>query len=80
MNLFDKQIQIIEYVKKYLKKAENENIITSLSGFCYFPIWSETPGHAKIKFWLNGWLFSFKFLFILLKNILAIASHSKYLV
>ena len=59
MNLFDKQIQIIEYVKKYLKKAENENIITSLSGFCYFPIWSETPGHAKIKFWLNGWLFSF---------------------
>jgi len=80
MNLFDKQIQIIEYVKKYLKKVDNENIITSLSGFCYFPIWSETPGHAKIKFWLNGWLFSFKFLFILLKNILAIASNSKYFV
>ena len=80
MNLFDKQIQIIEYVKKYLKKAENENIITSLSGFCYFPIWSETPGHAKIKFWLNGWLFSFKFLFILLKNILAIASNAKYFI
>ena len=80
MNLFDKQIQIIEYVKNYLKKVENENIITSLSGFCYFPIWSETPGHAKIKFWLNGWLFSFKFLFILLKNILAIASNAKYFI
>ena len=79
MNLFDKQIQIIEYVKDYLKKVENENIITSLSGFCYFPIWSETPGHAKIKFWLNGWSFSFRFLFILLKNILAIASHAKYI-
>ena len=80
MNLFDKQIQIIEYVKDYLKKAESENIITPLSGFCYFPIWSETPGHAKIKLWLKGWLFSFKFLFILLKNILAIASNSKYFV
>jgi hypothetical protein len=80
MDLFDKQIQIIEYVKKCLKKADNENIITPLSGFCYFPIWSETPGHAKIKFWLNGWSFSLKFLFILLKNILAIASNSKYFV
>ena len=80
MDLFDKQIKIIEYVKKYLKKIDNENIITPLSGFCYFPIWSETPGHAKIKFWLNGWLFSLKFLFILLKNILAIASNSKYFV
>ena len=80
MNLFDKQIQIIEYVKNYLKKVENENIITSLSGFCYFPIWSETPGHAKIKFWLNGWSFSFRFLFILLKNILAIASNAKYFI
>ncbi len=80
MDLFDKQIQIIEYVKKYLKKVDNGNIITPLSGFCYFPIWSETPGHAKIKFWLNGWSFSLKFLFILLKNILAIASNSKYFV
>ena len=80
MNLFNKQIQIIEYVKNYLKKVENENIITSLSGFCYFPIWSETPGHAKIKFWLNGWSFSFRFLFILLKNILAIASNAKYFI
>ena len=80
MNLFDKQIKIIEYVKNYLKKVENENIITSLSGFCYFPIWSETPGHAKIKFWLNGWSFSFRFLFILLKNILAIASNAKYFI
>ena len=80
MNLFDKQIEIIEYVKNYLKKVENENIIASLSGFCYFPIWSETPGHAKIKFWLNGWSFSFRFLFILLKNILAIASNAKYFI
>ena len=76
MILANKQIEIIDYVKEYLKKIEKKNIITSLSGMSYFPTWSETPGYAKIKFWLNGWLFSFKFLFILLKNILAIASNS----
>ena len=53
MDLSDKQIQIIEYVKNYLNKIENKNIITSLSGFCYFAIWTKTPGYAKIKFWLK---------------------------
>ena len=78
MNLGDRQIEIITYVKDYLKKIEKEKIATSLSGLCYFPVWSETPGHAKLKLWINGKLYLFKFFYIFLKNILAIASHSKY--
>ena len=74
----DKQIEIINYVKEYLKKMEKSNIITSLSSYCYFPMWSETPGHAKIKFWMHGKIYLFQFLYIILKNIISIAAHSKY--
>ena len=74
----NKQIEIINYVKEYLKKMEKSNIITSLSSYCYFPMWSETPGHAKIKFWMHGKIYLFQFLYIILKNIISIAAHSKY--
>ena len=46
----NKQIEIINYVKEYLKKMEKSNVITSLSSYCYFPMWSMTPGYAQIKF------------------------------
>ena len=78
MQIGDKQIQLINYVKFFLKSFESSDIKPSLSSFCYFLSYDETPGYAKLKFWLNGWLFSLKFCFIILKNILAIASHAKY--
>jgi hypothetical protein len=74
----NQQIEIINYVKVYLKKMEKSNVITALSSFCYFPIWSETPGNGKIKLWLHGKFHLVKFLFIILKNIISIAAHSKY--
>jgi hypothetical protein len=74
----DQQIEIINYAKAYLKKMEKNNVITALSSLCYFPTWSETPGNGKIKLWLNGKFHLFKFLFIILKNIISIAAHSKY--
>lgn len=74
----DKQIEIINYVKEYLKKMEKSNVITTLSSYCYFPMWSETPGYAKIKFWIYGKLYLFQFIYIILKNIISIAAHSKY--
>jgi len=79
MNIGDKQIQLINQIKIFLKSFKFSNIKPSLSGFCYFLAFDETLGHAKLKFWREGWLFSFKFCYIILKNILAIASHAKYI-
>jgi len=78
MGIGDKQIQLINYVKFFFKNFKSSNIKPSLSGHCYFASHDETPGYAKLKFWRNGWFFSLKFCIIILKNILAIASHAKY--
>ena len=69
MNVGEKQIQLINYVKNFLKNLESSNIKTSLSSFCYLTPWAETPGYARLKFWLHGWKYSFKYCLILFKNI-----------
>jgi len=79
MSIGDKQIQLINCVKNFLKSLESSNIDSSLSCFCYFTSWAETPGYAKLKYWLNGRFFVFKFCVILLKQIFTIASHTKYI-
>ena len=61
MNIGDKQIQLIDYVKFFLKSFESSSIKPSLSSFCYFLSYDESPGYAKLKVWLNGWFFSPKF-------------------
>ena len=80
MDIGEKQIQLINYVKFFLKNLESSNIKTSLSSFCYLTPWAETPGYARLKFWLHGWKYSFKYCLILFKNIFSIAAHSSYLV
>ena len=78
MNVGDKQIQLIDYVKNFLKSLETSNIKTYLSSICYFTTWAQSPGYAKLKLSLNGWTYSLKFLAILIKNCLTIASHANY--
>ena len=78
MSIGDKQIQIIDKVKNFLKNSKSANIDPSLSGLCYFASWAETPGYARLKLQADGLFFMFKFCIILLKNILAIASHTRY--
>ena len=78
MSISDQQIQIINNVKNFLKSLKSSNIDFSLSSFCYFTSWAETPGYARLKLQANGWFFIIKFCTIILKNIFAIASHTKY--
>ena len=79
MEVGDKQIQLINSVKNFLKNLESSNIKSSLSGICYFTAFGETPGYAKLKYWLNGWFSSLKFCTILLKDILTIAKYVEYI-
>ena len=78
MTIGDKQIQIINNAKNFLKNLISYNIDSSLSSFCYFTSWAETPGYARLKLQAEGWFFIIKFCSILLKNIFAIAAHTKY--
>ena len=78
MNIGDKQIELIDRAKKYLEKLKSSNINISMSSLCYFATWAETPGCARLKLWHNGAFFLFKYCYLLLKNILAIALHAKY--
>jgi len=79
MSIGDRQIKIINNAKFFLKNLKSSKIDSSLSGLCYFNSWAETPGYARLKFQADGWSFIFKFFIIFLKNILAIASHTKYI-
>ena len=79
MNIGRKQILLIGRVKNFLKELENSTVDSSLSSFCYFTPWAETPGYAKLKYWVNGWFYSINFFVMLLKNILGIASHANYI-
>ena len=69
MSIGDKQIQIINNAKNYLKNLISHNIDSSLSSFCYFSSWAEAPGYARLKLQTDGWFFIIKFCIILLKKI-----------
>ena len=79
MNIGNKQIFLLEYAKKYLRKIESSKIQSHLSSLCYLNSWDKAPGYAKLNLRLNGWLYLFNFFGILIKNILSIASHSNYI-
>ena len=79
MTIGEKQIQLIDYVKIFFKNFKSSNIKSYLSGYCYFAAHHETPGYAKLNFRRNGWFSSVKFCTVIIKNILAIASHSHYI-
>jgi|ETNmetMinimDraft_11_1059920.scaffolds.fasta_scaffold20833_1 hypothetical protein len=79
MSVGEKQIQLIDYVKNFLKNLESSNIKPNLSSICYFTSWAETPGYARLKLRLNGWSYLLKFCTILLKNCLSIATHTSYI-
>ncbi len=64
MEISERQIHLIDLVKKYLIKLSKSDIDLSKSSQCYFPLWAETPGQARLKFWDKGWSYAIKFLYI----------------
>ncbi len=78
MEISERQIHLIDLVKKYISNLNKSDIDITKSSQCYFPLWSESPGQARLKFWDKGWIYAIKLLYVNLKYILAIASHTKY--
>ena len=80
MSLGEQQIELINRIKKYYLDLKSSNIDVASSGLCYFSSWvGESPGLAKLKLWNKGLLLLPKFIIIILKNILAIATHTNYI-
>ena len=61
MSIGEKQLQLINQAKNFIEDVSSSNIDASLSGFCYFASFAETPGYAKLKYWIKGWSFIFYF-------------------
>tara|TARA_Y100000590_G_scaffold470736_1_gene669006 strand:- start:1683 stop:3050 length:1368 start_codon:yes stop_codon:yes gene_type:complete len=80
MNLGERQIELINRIKKYYLDLKSSNIDVASSGLCYFSSWvGESPGIGKLKLWNKGLLLLPKFIIILIKNILAISAHTNYI-
>ena len=79
MNLGDQQIELINRVKKYYLDLKSSKIDIASSSLCYFSSWGATPGLAKLTLWSRGLMSLPRFITIILKNILAIASHTNYI-
>ena len=77
--VFINQIELISYVKAYLKKCKKLDINIASSSFCYFAHWGQTPGVAKLKIKLLGTKYFFTFLKIIILNILGISKLSNYM-
>jgi hypothetical protein len=69
-NLSDRQLNLINKVKKYLKEQNKLKFNTFDSSVCYFSTFSDLPGYAQLKLWHNFKKNFFFFLKINFKNIL----------
>tara|TARA_X000001036_G_C20630844_1_gene787132 strand:+ start:142 stop:1515 length:1374 start_codon:yes stop_codon:yes gene_type:complete len=78
MSIGKKQIEVIDYSKNFINKIDKSNIKSYLSNICYFALWSENSGYAKIKLFLNGWQYSIKYIYLLLKSFYNISLSENY--
>lgn len=69
-NLADRQLNLINKVKKYLKEQNKLKFNTFDSSVCYFSPHSDLPGYAQLKLWHHFKKNFFFFLKVNLKNIL----------
>ena len=77
MKFLNNKIHIIDFVKNYIKNQQSSGIDTSKSSQCYYALWADTPGRAKLEYWYKGWIYLFKLWYVNFKNIIAIATHTE---
>ena len=80
MNIEKEQLRLTQYVRLYLKNIKKENISQLKSVFCYFSIWTPSPGLYKIRLLKRNILQNLKLFFSTLKGIVAIARQSSFII
>ena len=78
MNIAEKQIYLINHVRSYLKKLKAENISQLNSVFCYFSIWSPSPGLSKLRTLKKDFLGNLNLFISILKGVISISTQSNF--
>ena len=78
MNFVKQQINLLEKVNDYIIKNKKKGINTGYSSLCYFSSWTFNPGYGRLKFWIDGYVFIFKYLYVILRDFLAISKYHSY--
>ena len=79
MNVEKEQLQLTYYARSYLNKIKKKNINQIKSVFCYFSIWSASPGLYKIRLLEKSFFGYINFFFSIIKGILAISKQSNFI-
>ncbi len=75
-----KQLEVIAYVKNYLKKCKESKVDVANSSFCYFAHWAYVPGAAVLRLKLKGISYILSFIKNILFNFLGVSTLTSYIV
>ena len=78
MNLVTKQLNVVAYVRSYLKKIKNQNISELKSIFCYFSTWAPCPGLSKLRSLEPSFFGNLSLFFAIFKGIISISRQSNF--
>ena len=78
MNLVTKQLNVVTYVRSYLKKIKKQNISEFKSVFCYFSTWAPCPGLSKLRSLEQSFFGNLSLFFSIFKGIISISRQSNF--
>ena len=78
MNLVIRQLNVVSYVRSYLKKLKKQNISEFKSIFCYFSTWAPCPGLSKLRALEKSFFGNLSLFFSIFKGIISISKQSNF--
>ena len=79
MSLEKEQLRLTYHARSYLNKIKKKNISQLKSVFCYFSIWTPSPGLSRIRILRKNFFEYVNFIFAIFKGIIAISRQSNFI-